>query len=258
MRRFEGRAAVVTGAGSGIGAATARRLAQEGARVAVSDVDEGRAKEVASSIESAGGRAIALRTDVSIRAEVEALIAHASEALEGLDILVNNAGIGVFAPMGALDDATIDRVIGINQKGVLYGMAVAGPRMVASGGGVIVNVASVAGLLGTPMDVLYSATKGAVLAMTRSAAMELAPTVRVNAVCPGGVATRFLDPIVGAEMKEKVLASGGPVHPLGRNATAAEIAGAIAYLASDDAGFVTGEAHVVDGGMSAGRIMDVL
>ncbi len=258
MMRFEGRVAVITGAGSGIGAASARRLAAEGARVAVSDVDEGRAKDVAASIEEAGGRAIAVPANVAVRSDVEALIERAARELGGFHVLVNNAGVGVFSPLAALDEETIDRLLAINVKGVLYGMAVAAPRMIETGGGAIVNVASVAALLGTPMDVLYSGTKGAVVSMTRSAAMEFAPTVRVNAVCPGGVVTRFMDAIVGPEMGAKVLESGRSVHPLGRNAVPEEIAGSIAYLASDDAAFVTGEAHVVDGGMLAGRKLEIL
>ena len=257
MQRFTGRIAIVTGAGAGIGAATARRLADEGAQVVVADIDEGRADAVAKEIRAGGGEAGAAALDVRDRDAVERVVAETVERHGRLDVMVNNAGVGSMLPMAMVDAATVDRLLDINVKGVLHGTAAAGSHMAAAGGGTIVNTASAAAVFGSPLQVLYSATKGAVLALTRAASMELAPSVRVNAVCPGGVKTTFVEAALGFPAPPELEASGAKVHPLGRMAEASEVAAAIAFLASDDASFITGIGLPVDGGMTAGALIDL-
>ncbi|MEW6472846.1 MAG: SDR family oxidoreductase [Actinomycetota bacterium] len=257
MQRLIGRAALVTGGGSGIGEATALRLAAEGALVMVADVDEDRAAAVAKTVVSAGGRAEAIRTDVRHRAEVDSAVAATVEAFGRLDILHNNAGVGSILPVVALDEATVDRLLDVNVKGVVHGMAAAAPIMLAAGSGSIVNTASAAATFGAPLQVLYSGTKGAVVSLTRAAAMEFAPAVRVNAVCPGGVRTRFVEAAIGGPPPDTLEELAAKVHPLGRIAEPSEIAAAVAFLASDDASFVTGVALAVDGGMTAGARLDL-
>jgi NAD(P)-dependent dehydrogenase (short-subunit alcohol dehydrogenase family) len=156
-----------------------------------------------------------------------------------------------------VDDETVNRLLDINVKGVVHGTAAAASRMLSAGGGTIINTASAAATFGSPLQVLYSATKGAVLALTRAAAMELAPTVRVNAVSPGGVKTAFVEAALGFPAPPELEASGARAHPLGRMAEASEIAAAIAFLASDDASFITGIGLPVDGGMTAGALIDL-
>ncbi len=257
MDRLTGRITVITGAGSGIGAATAHRLAGEGAVVIVSDIDGDRATDVVAQIVGAGGQASAATVDVRSRVDVERLVDEVVEAHGRLDVMVNNAGVGSMLPLAMVDDDTVARLLDINVKGVVHGTAAAATKMLAAGGGTIVNTASAAATFGSPLQVVYSATKGAVLALTRSAAMELAPTVRVNAVCPGGVKTAFVDAALGFPAPPELAAAGARVHPLGRMAEASEVAAAIAFLASDDASFVTGIGLPVDGGMTAGALIDL-
>lgn len=257
MQRLIDRVAVVTGAASGIGAATAQRLAWEGASIVVSDIDTARAEVVAKEIEAAGGRAVAVTTDVRKRVDVEAAVEAARSAYGRLHIMINNAGIDAITPLGGLDDALVDRLIDVNIKGVIHGISVAGPALVEAGGGVIINTASVAGIHGVPLQAIYSATKGAVIALTRAAAMEFAPTVRVNAVLPGGVRTPIVESMFGGPVPDEWLQRMGKQHPIGRLARPEELAAAFAFLASDDASFMTGASLVVDGGMTAGAVLDV-
>lgn len=258
MERFADRVAVITGAGSGIGAASARRLASERAAVVVCDIDPARADEVAKAIVSDGGRATSVAGDVSKRADVESMVQAAVDTYGRLDVMHNNAGIGgAVMPLAMMDDATTERLINVNLRGVVNGMAVAAPIMQAAGRGAIVNTASVAGLYGSPLFGVYSGTKGAVVAMTRSAAMEFAPTLRVNAIAPGGVRTRFNEAMFGTALPDEIEEKLGTVHPLGRNAQPEEIAAGVAFLASDDASFITGHVLVIDGGISAGAVLDL-
>lgn len=257
MNRFAGCVAIVTGAGSGIGAATAQRLAEEGALVVVADVDAARARAVAEAIAGSGGRAEPEQVDVRDRGQVERLIHGARDRHGRLDVLHNNAGVGSFAPLEVVDEATIRRLLDVNVEGVLHGLAVAGPLMQAQGRGAIVNTASAAALFGVPLQVAYSASKGAVVSATKAAAMEYSPHVRVNAICPGGVRTNFVEAAIGIPMPPSMEEVSAKATPMRRMAEPAEIAAVVAFLASDDASYVTGAILSVDGGVTAGATIDL-
>lgn len=242
MTEFSGRAALVTGAASGIGAATARLLAAQGARVGVLDRNGEGATAIAGEI---GGMAI--ECNVADSDAMSAAIARADEQLGGLTILVNNAGIGDLRPLHLMDDKTFRRLVDVNFSGVFYAMRAAVPLMLHRGGGVIVNVASQSGLGPTRGEAIYSAAKAATIALTKSGALEYGPTIRVNCVAPGFVATP-LTALFQAEPEtfEPIRRS----TPLQRMGTAEEIAEVVAFLCSDRAAFITGQTIVVDGGNS--------
>ena len=248
--RLEGRTALVTGGASGIGAATCRRLAAEGATVAVTDVNAEGARAVAEEI---GGRAYELdvRSTGSVRSAVEA----AESDLAPLDILVNNAGYDEFGFFVNTDEDMWDRVIDVDLKAVWRGIKLAAPYIAARGGGSIISTSSLAALRGFPGLGAYGAAKGGVLSLTRVAAMELAGRfVRVNCICPGGIVTPILydNPMgeqpIDPDMLRQLMAAGQPIPRAGE---AADIANAALWLASDESSFVTGQAIVVDGGLSA-------
>ena len=253
MQRLEGKRAVVTGAGSGIGRAIAMRLADEGARVVLADVDEGAAEAVAGEIGEAGGEALAQKTDVTRAADVEALVARAVDAWGGLDVMVNNAGVGVAgtAPVTVEDD--YDFVMDVAVRGTFLGMKYSIPAIRDSGGGSVINMSSVAALVGIPDRAVYSAAKGAVLAITRAAAIDhVAEGVRVNAIAPGTVDTPWIGRITsGYDDPEEARANMQARQPHGRFVTPEEIAAMAAYLASDESGSVIGACMVVDGGVTA-------
>jgi 3alpha(or 20beta)-hydroxysteroid dehydrogenase len=235
-----GKVAVVTGGASGIGAATARRFARAGARVVIGDV--GDASALAKEIE---GRFV--RADVSREADVENLLESARRELGRLDVVVNNAGIGAGTFLAALSEGDLDRNLNVNLKGVVWGIKHAAARL--ADGGSIMNTASVAGLLGTPSYGAYVASKAAIIGITRTAALELAPRgIRVNCVCPSTVDT----PMARDEGGDVEWRLAGLLHPLGRMARAEEVAALFHFLASDDSAFITGQAIAIDGGMSAG------
>ncbi|MBS1677543.1 MAG: glucose 1-dehydrogenase [Actinobacteria bacterium] len=239
---FAGRAAIVTGAAGGIGRATAATLAVRGAAVLVADRRED-VEATAAELAGSGAEIVARTVDVTSPAEVEAMVVAAAERFGRLDVLVNNAGAtGVPTAIADQDPAAFDRVFAINVRGVFLGMKYAMPHLAAGGGGAIVNVSSVTAVRPLPGLGAYSASKEAVVSLTRVAALEGATAgVRVNAVLPGPTATRM----IGTED------FSGDV-PLGRAAAPEEPAEAICFLASDAASFVTGETLLVDGGMSAG------
>jgi 3-oxoacyl-[acyl-carrier protein] reductase len=243
MAQLDGKVAIVTGGSRGIGAATARRLAADGARVVVNYAQSATAAEaVVREIEAAGGEAIAVQADVSDRAEVERLVATTVERYGGLDILVNNAAVLTPAPLAEITAEQVERQFGVNVRGALYATqaAVAAFR----NGGRVVNVSSVAGEAPSPGFAVYSATKAALDAITRSLAAELAPRVRVNAVSPGPTETDMFDSVRSPEFEANALGR----TPLGRIGRPDDIADVIAFLTSDDAGWITGQVITASGG----------
>lgn len=246
-----GGVALVTGAASGIGRATAEAFAREGARVVVSDVAAGAGEAVAAAIRERGGQAVFAACDVSRPEQVEALVARTVEAFGRIDLAFNNAGVeGETAPTAECTEANWDRVIGINLKGVWLCMREEIPRMLAQGGGAIVNCSSVAGLVGFTGIAAYAASKHGLIGLTRTAALEYAARgIRVNAVCPGVIRTPMVERFTGGdpEAEARLVAS----EPIGRMGTPEEVAAAVLWLCSDAASFVTGHALAVDGGFAA-------
>ena len=243
--RLSNKVALVTGAGSGIGKAMAETFVREGARVAVVDVVERAARDVAADL---GANAVAIRCDVARIAEVKAAVQATLDAFGTLDVLVNNAGVThVNKPMLDIDEAELDRVLAVNVKGVFLLSQAVVPAFRRAGGGVIINVGSTAGLRPRPGLSAYNATKGAVHILTKSLAVELAPDrIRVCAIAPVATETPLLPSFLGHsnEMKEKFIAT----VPLGRLALPQDIAATAVFLASDAAQFLTGNIVEVDGG----------
>ena len=241
---------IITGAGSGIGKATAIHFAKYGAIVVVSDIDLERAKKVAEEIVTNGGTSRPIKANVAKFEEVENLINETVEEFGRLDVIVNNAGIGpnlLRTHESSLKDW--DRVIAVNQTGVFYCMKLALVQFLKQGAGNIVNIASLAGLKASPNNISYSASKFAVVGMTKSAAMEYATkNIRVNAVCPGYTESALLDQLIAAKPEmDAILRS---VIPMKRYGKAEEIAEAAVWLASDNTKFMTGQTITLDGGTS--------
>lgn len=243
------RVALVTGAGSGIGRAIALGLAAEGARVVVSDLDEAGGAETVAAIEKSGGTAIFVRADVSKPEEGEALVGSAVKDFGALHVAVNNAGIGgPTAPTGDYPIDGWDRVIAINLSGVFYGMRHQIPALLDSGGGSIVNVASILGQVGFPSSSAYVAAKHGVVGLTRSAALEYAARgVRVNAVGPAFINTPLIEKNMTPEARAGLVAK----HPIGRLGESEEVAELVVWLSSEKASFVTGSYYAIDGGYLA-------
>jgi len=255
MTLLTGKSALITGAGAGIGRATAMRFAKEGARVLISDIDPKGGAETLELVRDAGGDASFFQADVANATDVAAMVEHAVSKYGRLDCAVNNAGIeGRIVPLTEQTEADFDRVLSVNLRGVFLCLRAEISAMLKTGGGAIVNLSSVAGLIGFPGLSPYVASKHGVNGLTKNAALEFAPKgIRVNSVCPGGIDTRMLDSLAeqasgGSQSTSEMMA---PLHPLGRIGTAEEVASLIAWLCSDSASFVTG-AHVpVDGGYVA-------
>ena len=249
MTRFNDRVAIVTGAASGIGRATALRLAGEGAKVVIADLDAARSAEVAGEIAAQGGQALALQVDVTDAKAVREMTGRAVKAFGKLDILVSNAGWDRAAPFIETDEDLWDRVIAINYRGHLAATHAALPHMIEGSWGRIVTVASDAGRVGSSGEVVYSGAKGAVIAFTKGLAREVARQgINVNCVAPGLIDTPLLAGIT--EGHEKLIGAIVRSIPLGRTGVPEEIAAAICFFVSPDAAYITGQTLSVNGGLT--------
>lgn len=249
MSLLKDKVAIVTGAGSGIGLAIARQFAAEGAKVVVSDVQEAHGRETVAAIQKEDGEAFFIKADVALAADQEKLVTQTVEKYGGLHIACNNAGVGgPSVPTGEYPIEGWDKVIAINLNGVFYGMRYQIPAMLKSGGGAIVNIASILGSVGFANSVAYVAAKHGVVGLSQNAAIEYAQQgIRVNAVGPGFIKT----PLVEEHMDEKALKFLEAQHPMGRLGEAAEVAELVTWLSSSKASFVTGSYYPVDGGYLA-------
>jgi NAD(P)-dependent dehydrogenase (short-subunit alcohol dehydrogenase family) len=247
--RFDGKVILVTGGGSGIGEACATLFAARGGQVVVADLDVAAAERVAHQIAAAGGVARAVHVDVADPVSVEAMVRFAVDTFGRLDVAVNNAGIaGEANPTGAYSIEGWKQVIEVNLNGVFYGMRYEIPAMLANGGGVIVNMASILGSVGFANAPAYVAAKHAVVGLTKSAAIEYAAAgIRAVSVGPAFIVTPLLTRNLNEEMMQAITA----LHPIKRMGQPAEVAALVCFLASDEASFITGSYHLVDGAYTA-------
>lgn len=249
MNTLENKVAIITGAASGIGKAAAKLFAQEGAKVVVSDIDEKQGKEVVEDINKHGGDAFFFKADTSKPEDNEALVSTTVKKYGKLDIAVNNAGIG--GPLAETEDYPLEgwqKVIGVNLSGVFYGMHYQLPAMEKNGGGVIVNIASILGMVGTRMAPAYVAAKHGVVGLTKTTALEYGPkNIRVNSIGPGYILT----PLLTNNFDDEALKSLETLHPIGRLGEAEEVAELILWLSSPKSSFVTGSYYAIDGGYLA-------
>jgi NAD(P)-dependent dehydrogenase (short-subunit alcohol dehydrogenase family) len=247
---LEGKLAVITGAATGIGKATAQLFIREGARVVIGDVNEDAARRTVEEL-GGDGRARFIRTDVSKAPDMKELMDTAAEAMGGLDIIVNNAGLQRSGAVTEFPEPEWDALMAVNAKSCFLAARYGVPHLRRRGGGAIVNTASIAGLKGGPGMTAYSASKGAIVAFSKALAAELAPDrIRVNSICPGWIDTPFNQPAIdfmgGRERQEEIVRAS---VPLGAQGTPEQVAPGIAFLASDAASYITGQALVVDGGL---------
>lgn len=255
MPRLDGKVALITGAGNGMGQVASVLFAREGARIVVADFSEAGGAETVAAVEAVGGQAAFVKVDVANADQVEAMISFAMNQFGALNVLYNNAGIFPADDGGATEtpEPTWDRVMEVNLKGVWLGCKYGIPAMLESGGGSIVNVASFVALMGAATaQIAYTASKGGVLAMTREIAVEYGRrNIRANSLCPGPIATPMLEELMSdPERKARRI-----VHiPMGRLGQAEELAKAALFLASDDSSFMTGSQLVVDGGITAAYV----
>jgi len=251
--KLQGKVAIVTGGGTGIGKATAIRFAKEGAVVAVSGRRQKLLEETVHEIKKEGGNALALVGDVSRGQDVERWVSKTVARFGEIAILVNNAGITRGIPIMEMSEEEYDSILDINLKGAFLMTKHVVPSMIKRDGGSIINIASVLGLTaikGWPSNA-YSASKGSLIALTKALAVELAPQqIRVNAICPAVVETPIYETIFPKEQVQEQLGQLVGLHPLGRNGRPEEIAGAVLYLASDEASWMTGSILTFDGGMT--------
>ena len=245
--RLSGKVALISGAARGMGESEARLFAREGAQVVLGDILEDQGRSAAENIAQQGGTATFVPLDVTHEQDWQRAVEPAEQTYGRLDILVNNAGIVRMAPLDETSLEAWNEVIGVNQTGVFLGMKHAVPAMRRAGGGSIVNISSIAGLIGLPNIPAYQASKGAVRLLTKNAAIQYAPDkIRVNSVHPGRIETPMTAPLA-PERREMLLR----LTPLGRDGTAEEVAYGVLYLASDESSYVTGAELVIDGGYTA-------
>jgi 2-hydroxycyclohexanecarboxyl-CoA dehydrogenase len=252
MKRFESKTVVVTGGGGGIGGATCRRFAREGAKVAVYDMNLDAAEKVAAAIRDEGGQAQAFRCDITDRATVDKAVEATQQGLGPIDVLVNNAGWDVFKPFTKTEPAQWDKLIAINLTGALHMHHAVLPGMAARRAGRIVNIASDAARVGSSGEAVYAACKGGLVAFSKTIAREHARHgITVNVVCPGPTDTAlFADYKEGAGNPEKLMEAFTRSIPLGRIGQPDDLPGAILFFAGDDARFVTGQVLSVSGGLT--------
>lgn len=249
-RRFAGKVVLITGAASGIGAATARRFAREGARLVLGDVNESGLAAVAEEFRGGGTEVATHVTDVSERTQVEAFTEAAVARFGRIDVLFNNAGTGVYGKTPDLEPEVWHKIIAIDLDSIFYGCRAAIPHLKRGGGGVIVNTASISGLRGDYGLAAYNAAKGGVVNYTRTLAIDHARDgIRVNCVCPGPIETALTTPVFQAS--PGIVEEYAKLVPMGRVGRPEEIAGVVAFLCSDDASYMTGAAIVIDGGVTA-------
>lgn len=249
--QLAGKLAVITGAATGIGRSTALLFAKEGAAVVIGDINEAGGQQTADDITKAGGRASFVRCDVTAAADVESLMGAAAQTMGGIDVIVNNAGAQRSGRVTEFSEEEWDLLMRVNPRSCFLGVKYGVPYLRQRGGGVIVNVASLAGLKGGPGMTAYSASKGAIVAFTKALAPELAPDgIRVNAMCPGWIDTPFNQPAIdfmgGRVAQDQVVRQ---IVPLARQGTPEEIASGMLFLASDASSYMTGQSLVIDGGV---------
>ena len=249
--RLKDKVAIVTGAASGIGRAAAVLFAKEGAKVVVADYDESGGKETANMIGDSGGEVSFVKTDVSKSEDIRRLIDFAMDSYKKLDIIFNNAGIeGEMASTADSDEGNFEKVIAVNLRGVYLGMKYAIPQLLKGGGGAIVNTSSVAGLVGFAGLPAYNASKGGIIQLTRTVALEYATqNIRANAICPGVIWTPMLERVTGG--KEELIKQYAEIEPVKRMGKPEEVAALAMFLASDESSFITGAAIPVDDGYTA-------
>ena len=253
MGRIEGKACIVTGAGSGIGRAIAQRFAREGGRVVAVDLNEEGLQETVAEL---GDAAVAVTADVSDRAQVDGFVATSAERFGSVDVLVNNAGVNLPGVFHEVPDETIERTLGVNVRGPLYACQAAIPHMLGQDGphrGSIINVSSVNGVVAEPYLAVYATSKGAIVMLSRGIALDYAKQgIRCNVLCPGWVDTPInyahADMMGGIQQVYETIDS---FQPIGRPGEPEEIANAALFLASDEASFMTGSVILADGGMTA-------
>jgi NAD(P)-dependent dehydrogenase (short-subunit alcohol dehydrogenase family) len=251
MGRLDGKVAIVTGGANGIGRASAKALAAEGARVIIGDVAEERGESVAQEIRDAGGDATFVRADVTKMSDVEALVREAVDRWRRLDVMFNNVGVAIPGTVEGMNEDDFRRVLDVNLVGVWRGMRAAIPEMLRTGGGSIINSSSVQGHVAFEGWAGYAASKGGVDALTRQAAVEYAPKgIRINSIVPGTILTEMNEKILSeAEDPAAQMAMWTSMHPVGRVGQPDEVAAAVVFLASAESSFITGESLRVDGGL---------
>ena len=249
--KLEGKVAIVTAGGAGIGAATVRRFAREGAAVVIADLSGTRGRAVTDEIKGAGGRAAFIKMDASDPEAIQATIKLATDSYGRLDILFNNAGMAQVALVHETTLESWNRVMAVTLTSTFLGIKYAVPVMRAQGGGAIINTASISGMGGDYGMASYNAAKAGVINLTRAAALENAKhNIRINCVCPGGINTRVAE-VLGGDRADEFRRRMGTIHPVGRMGEPEEIANTVTFLASDEASFITGAQMVVDGGVTA-------